>query len=60
MSIIIGVLAFVSGFFIAFAILKSKHSKLEIENIKLQEKIAAIQNIEKTRKNIRKLLNKNL
>ncbi len=49
MSIIIGVLAFVSGFFIAFAILKSKHSKLEIENIKLQEKIAAIQNIEKNK-----------
>lgn len=58
MLIITGVLAFICGFFIAFAVFKNKQSKLEIENIKLQEKISSIQNIEKNKEEYTEIIKK--
>ena len=58
MAIIISILAFVSGFFIAFSIFKSKNSKLEIENIKLQEKISTIQTSEKNKEEYTEIIKK--
>ena len=40
---LIGVLIFITGFFTAFILQKSKNTSLEIENAKLQEKLNSTQ-----------------
>jgi len=42
MTVLIGVLAFALGFLAAFAVLRGKTTKLEVENAKLEEKINSI------------------
>lgn len=56
MAYIVSILAFCVGFFVAHFIMKSKNNSLQIENIKLQEKIKTINDSIKTKEEYSNLI----
>lgn len=58
MNVILLIFAFITGALVAFVFLKSKNSKLEIENIKLQEKINSYETSAKSKEEYTELIKK--
>lgn len=58
MTILAIILSFVLGFLAAFIVLKNKNNKLEIENVKLEEKLNSILQNNKEKENYTELIKK--
>lgn len=57
-TVIIAFFTFIIGFLVAFVLLKSKNAKLEIENIKLQEKVNSFAENTRTKEEYTELVKK--